>query len=290
MTIKKILAVYSGSSTDDATMMSALKIAQGFGAHITAICATSSVDIPGVFDILPEENSRLLLEQLQARERQREEEAYDHFNNFVGRQGLEFLHTPQPRTEPSVNWESIDGQLSHIVARRGGAFDLIVIGKPEDASDGTTLMQLETIETALFSTGRPVLITPPGTPKTLGETVLIGWNRSAQSARAFHAAKALLLQRAKKVRILSVTTGAKDGPSAAEIADNLAWHGIDCDVRELSPDNRSVGAVLLAEAEAIGADLVVMGAYTHSRLRRLLLGGVTKHLLSYTRIPLFMAH
>ena len=151
-------------------------------------------------------------------------------------------------------------------------------------------MKQEAIEAGLFSTGRPVLIAPPQVAQTLGETVLIGWNRSAQSARAFHAAKALLLKQAKKVRILSITTGAKNGPTAAEIADNLAWHGIDCDVRELSPDNRSVGAVLLAEAEAFNADLVVMGAYTHSRLRQLLLGGVTKHLLSNTTIPLFMAH
>lgn len=290
MTIKKILVVYSGSDTDEATMMGAVQMAQEFGAHITAICATSSVNVPGVLDILPEENSRVLLDQLQAQERRREEEAYENFNSFVKRQGLEYLHTPAPRTEPSVSWESLDGQLSHVVARRGGAFDLIVIGQPEEASDGTTLVQLETIESALFSTGRPVLIMPPDTLKTLGETVLIGWNRSAQSARAFHAAKALLLQRAKKVRILSVTTGAKNGPPATEVADNLAWHGIDCDVIELSPDNRSVGAVLLAEADALGADLVVMGAYTHSRLRQLLLGGVTKHLLSNTRIPLFMAH
>jgi nucleotide-binding universal stress UspA family protein len=149
---------------------------------------------------------------------------------------------------------------------------------------------IQTVESALFSTGRPVLIAPPEPPKTLGETVLIGWNRSAQSARAFHAAKALLLDNAKQVRILSVTTGAKNGPSAEDIADCLAWRGIKAEIREFSPDNRSIGAVLLAEAGAIGADLIVMGAYTHSRLRQILLGNVTKHVLTHATVPLFMAH
>ena len=132
----------------------------------------------------------------------------------------------------------------------------------------------------------------------LGEEILardmlqqLAWiDLMQRPSRAFHAAKVLLLQRAKKVRILSVTTGAKDGPPADEIADNLAWHGIDCEVLELSPDNQSVGTVLLAEASAIGADLLVVGAYTHSRLRQLLLGGVTRNLLSNATIPLFMAH
>ena len=89
---------------------------------------------------------------------------------------------------------------------------------------------------------------------------------------------------------MSVTTGAKEGPAAQEIADNLAWHGIEADIRELSPDSQSVGAVLLAEASAIGADLVVMGGYTHSRFRQIVFGGVTNHVLTHATVPVFLAH
>lgn len=290
MTVKKILAVYSGVDTDNSIISNAFNVAQGFGAHITAICANSAIDASGVSEILPEVNSRSLLDELQAREQRKEEATYANFNSFVKREGLDFLKAPQSTNNVSVSWETVDFQLQKVVARRGGAFDLIVIGQPANKSDGVNLVIQGVIEVALFSTGRPVLIAPQQVTQTLGETVLIGWNRSAQSARAFHAAKTLLLQRAKKVRILSVTTGAKDGPPATDIADNLARHGIDCDVRELSPDNRSVGAVLLAEADAFGADLVVMGAFTHSRFRQFLLGGVTNHLLKNTQLPLFMAH
>ena len=145
-------------------------------------------------------------------------------------------------------------------------------------------------EAALFATGRPVIITPPEPPRQIGETVLIAWNRGAQAARAFHAAKALLLDRAQRVRILSITTGAKQGPPASEIAANLDWHGIEADVVELSPDYRSVGEVLLAQASAINADLLVMGAFSHSRLRQLILGGVTKFVFEQSPLPVLMAH
>jgi nucleotide-binding universal stress UspA family protein len=147
-----------------------------------------------------------------------------------------------------------------------------------------------TTEAALFATGRPVIITPPEPPQRIGETVLIAWNRGAQAARAFHAAKALLLDRAQRVRILSITTGAKQGPPASEIAANLDWHGIEADVVELSPDYRSVGEVLLAQASAINAELLVMGAFSHSRLRQLILGGVTKFVFEQSPLPVLMAH
>jgi nucleotide-binding universal stress UspA family protein len=290
MTVKKILVVYSGTGSDDATMSSAVHVAKGFAAHITAICPASADNVLGGLDFVPEEGSRALLDELEARERRREEDAFASFNRFVEREGLEYLDTPRHSDVVSVSWEAIDAPMHNVVERRGGSFDLIVVGQPGHDSSITRYMKQKIIEAAAFSTGRPVLVAPQAPPRTLGETVLIGWNRSAQASRAFHAAKVLLLQRAKKVRILSVTTGAKDGPPADEIADNLAWHGIDCEVRELSPDNQSVGTVLLAEASAISADLLVVGAYTHSRLRQLLLGGVTRNLLSNATIPLFMAH
>ena len=117
---------------------------------------------------------------------------------------------------------------------------------------------------------------------------MIGWNRSAQAARAVHAALPML-ERAGDVVILSVETGAKRGPSAEQMARYLAWHEVKAEVREFAPDNRSVGEVLLAEAEAAECDLLVTGAYSHSRLRDLLLGGVTRHVLAEADIPVLLA-
>ena len=208
------------------------------------------------------------------------------FDEFVETHSVMLTDKPVATAEPSASWLSVEGHPADIISELGGAHDLIVIGQPRE----TQSMGRITTEAALFATGRPVIITPPDPPEQIGETVLIAWNRGAQAARAFHAAKTLLLDRAKRVRILSITTGAKQGPPASEIATNLEWHGIEADVVELSPDYRSVGEVLLAEASAINADLLVMGAFSHSRLRQLILGGVTKFVFEQSPLPVLMAH
>ena len=89
---------------------------------------------------------------------------------------------------------------------------------------------------------------------------------------------------------MSVTTGAKLGPSAEDIAANLAWYGISAEVLEIAPDHRSVGEVVLAEASTMGADLLVMGAYSHSRIREIILGGVTQHVITNATLPVFITH
>ena len=86
-----------------------------------------------------------------------------------------------------------------------------------------------------------------------------------------------------------VTTSAKQGPEPEEIAANLAWHDVDAEVKKLPPDYRSVGEVLLDEAAEIGADLLVMGAYSQSRLRDRVPGGVTKAILTHADVPVLMA-
>ena len=287
MMIKNIFAVPMNSPTRDSVMASALHVARKVGAHISTVYVEGPPEFPEQFGLLPHRSRDALLHQIRTEQDRKVEEAHSNYADFVQREGLPEQEMPRLSDDASISWEVAKGQTPDVVARRGGAYDLIVIGKPTSDTEHADIL---IAESAVFSTGRPVLISPPEPPKTFGETVLIGWNRSAQSARAYHAAKVLLLERAKKVRILSVTTGAKNGPSAEEIADNLVWHGIEAEIREFSPDHRSVGAVLLAEANAIGADLIVMGAYTHSRLRQMLLGGVTKHVLTNATAPIFMAH
>ena len=287
MTLKNILTGLRDPQTQESVMHSALLVARGFGAHIAALYVKAPPQIPGQFELLPVDTMEDLLDRFHSEEDRKAEDAHAAYQDFVQREGLPERTEAALSRDVSVGWEAVEGYTPDVVARRGGAFDLVVIGSPAGDTESAAIL---TVEAALFSTGRPVLIVPPEVPEKLGETVLIGWNRSAQAARAFHTAKALLLERAKKVRILSVTTGAKEGPSAEDIADNLAWHGIEAEIREFSPDHRSVGTVLLLEADAIGADLVVMGAYTHSRLRQMLLGGVTKYVLENAKMAVFMAH
>jgi len=293
MTVRSILTVLVGGEGDAAALGCSVRVARHSGAHIAAVSAVSSNGAVGDLGLLPEEGGSAVMLEFEKRAKERATRARAAFDTFVRTEAVTISDRPKLEDNVTASWEEIDDAPDSVVEHLGGAYDLIVVGQPERVSGGMAgsgLLNEQIFETATFSTGRPVLVAPAKTPAMLGETVLIGWNRSAQAARAFHASKALLLNRARRVRIVSVTTGAKDGPPAERIAENLAWHGIDCDVRELSPDNRSVGTVLLAEASAIGADLLVAGAYTHSRLRQLLLGDVTQSLLAEAEIPLFFAH
>ena len=289
MTTKSILAVLISPDTDQSVLHCAGTLASAFNAHIAV---THIRDLPrptamiGYEGIQPYINDELEAE-LRSRADALEAASRANFDAFVEHSGFEIRTEPRLLDHPTVSWESVEGYGPDIVGRRGGAYDIIVLGRP---AGGASNLDLLSVEAALFATGRPVLIAPHDAPAAIGEKVLIGWNRSGPAARAFHAAKSLLLERAQRVRLLSVTTGAKQGPPAEDICSNLAWHGIQAEIRELSPDYRSIGEVLLAEASAIGADLVVMGAYSHSRLRQMILGGVTQHVRSNAAIPVFMAH
>ncbi len=288
MTIKRILALPVDQKSRKGVLDTALRIAGNFNAHIDvafvkhiplsyADTAGDEMSVQITADLLQNRNNEL--EQL-------ETELRALFDSFVESNQVLLSDSPIGADQPTASWVAMENHPADAIGQYGGAYDLIVTGQPDAAQ---SMGQLTT-ESALFSTGRPVVIAPEAPPEHIGETVLIAWNRGAQAARAFHAAKALLLDRAKRVRILSITTGAKQGPPASEVAANLQWHGIDADVVELSPDYRSVGEVLLAKASAISADLLVMGAFSHSRLRQLILGGVTKHVFDNAELPVLMAH
>ena len=194
---------------------------------------------------------------------------------------------PSPSTRPSVSCREIDEPITELVGHVGGVSDLVVVARPSEAHDDPVKT---VIGRALFATGRPVLMASSSVPETLVGKVLVGWNRSIQAGRGVTSALPFLL-RARSVEIVSIATGAKQGPSAQELADYLAWHGIEPEVKEIpAEEHRAVGDILLGEVDTSGADMLVMGAYSHSRLREMLWGGVTKYIVSHARIPVLMAH
>lgn len=168
----------------------------------------------------------------------------------------------------------------------GRVFDLIVVGRP-DGSNGQT--RLSTVEAALFETGRPVLIAPATPARSLGETAVIAWNRSTETARAVLGAMPLL-RKAKRIVVLELDDWGVPGPSGSELARHLRMHDLPAEaITAADPSNRP-GETILKEAAALGCDLLVKGAYTQSRLRQMFFGGATSHILSNTTMPVLMAH
>jgi nucleotide-binding universal stress UspA family protein len=147
-----------------------------------------------------------------------------------------------------------------------------------------------TLEAGLFESGRPVLIAPPTPPKQLGENVLIAWNCSTEQARTTAFAMPLL-RRAQKVTVLTVEGATVPGPTGAQMARSLKLNGIPAESIALKGERgRNAGDVILARARELGCDLLIKGAYTQSRIRQMIFGGTTRHILAHANLPVLMAH
>jgi len=189
----------------------------------------------------------------------------------------------------SASFNVVTGREDEIVASRGRLADLIVVGQPR--TDEETRAPL-TLEAALRETGRPVLLVPPSARGVMAEflTIAIAWNGSTEASRAVSYALPYL-EAAQRVVIISVEEGRPAGPSAQDLAQYLACHGIGAETVSLGDgDGRSAGKSVLAEAAKVSANMLVMGAYTRSRMRRLIFGGVTSEVLAHTEVPVWMVH
>ena len=168
----------------------------------------------------------------------------------------------------------------------GRLFDVIVVGRPGRDADSPSM---STLEAALFDTGRAILIVPPAPPETLGERVVIAWNGSSETARTV-ALGLPLLTRAERVVVVTVDSGKVPGPTGADLARYLERAGVPAEAVDVAAGRRSAGEAMLDEAETRGADLLIKGGYTRSRLRQTIFGGPTSHILANARLPVFMAH
>ncbi|MDQ1079977.1 universal stress protein [Pseudoroseomonas cervicalis] len=189
-------------------------------------------------------------------------------------------------------WRRPEGDTAAVVALHARYADLVVLGQPQPG--GAAPMAGLVLGEALFGSGRPLLVVPyAGRFEALGREVLVGWNASAQASRALHDALPLL-QAAARISILSVNP--ERGPDAhgaepgADIARHLARHGLSVTAEQLVTPEIAEADTLLNRAAELGADLLVLGGYGHSRLRELVLGGVTRRLLREMTVPVLLSH
>jgi len=151
------------------------------------------------------------------------------------------------------------------------------------------------VEDVLMTAGRPLLVVPyAGRFETVGTNALVGWTRTREAARAVHDALPLLAP-AATVTVLTVESGRAASDTevlpTADIAEHLARHGLNVSAaRSVVSDGLSPADVLLDYASDLGADLLVVGGYGHSRTRQMIMGGVTRGLLLHMTLPVLMSH
>ncbi|HLW27229.1 MAG TPA: universal stress protein [Kiloniellales bacterium] len=181
-------------------------------------------------------------------------------------------------------WRLVQGRAEVELAERGLLFDLLIVAQPRPEKQGLSTSGLEA---GLFDVGGPLLVVPREFSGPVGHNVLVAWNGRREAARAITAALPML-QRAKQVTVVSIEETAR-AADPGQAAHRLALHHIQAEAHRIAGD-LPAGEALLKEARERQADLIVMGAYGHSRLRQFVVGGVTRRLLAETPVPLLMAH
>ncbi|MBL8670812.1 MAG: universal stress protein [Alphaproteobacteria bacterium] len=182
-------------------------------------------------------------------------------------------------------WREQPTSVPFAIGMSGRTADLIVVPQP----GALPKMPESAFEDALFESGRPVLVSPQGQRGNIGKRIVIAWNASTESARTT-ALSMPFLRRAEAIEVISVEGAMVEGPSGTELAEALRRHGLPVTARHHLPGTKAAGQALADEAVAWGADLIVKGAYTQSRLRQLIFGGVTRHLILASPIPVLFSH
>jgi nucleotide-binding universal stress UspA family protein len=193
------------------------------------------------------------------------------------------------------DWHQVDGDPTYTVLDYGRVVDLVVLAQP---AKNAPLITREISDKVPLAMGRPVLFVPTtGFSGPLGKRVLVAWKNTREAARAVNDALPLLTQ-AEQVTVMAVDTPGRattrdDTESkvpCADIALHLARHGVKAEAKRDTTSPESAGERLLDQAQRQGADLIVMGAYGHSRLKEIALGGVTRHMLKHATVPVLMSH
>ena len=187
----------------------------------------------------------------------------------------------------SFGWLDDAPEGEGFVGSYGRVFDITVLSRPDANTIG---LHNRAIESGLFESGRPILLSPPTPPKQIATNIMLHWNCSTEQSRASGFAMPLLHQ-ASQVTVLNVVGGqAVPGPSAEQFLKHLQLNGIPAKLKSVNLDGKSTGEAILAAAKAEGCDLLVKGAFTQSRLRQMIFGGATSHILANAELPVLMAH
>lgn len=189
-----------------------------------------------------------------------------------------------PSTKPGAVWMEKKGSPAKVIGIMGPVADLLVVSRP--ATKGGKLAQLF-VSAALLKSSRPILVLPQNKKTTVGKRISIAWNQSAESARAV-AAAIPLLQQAENISIISCGPETQAGPKSGQLAAYLKYWGIKSN--RVSTPGKDVTKELLAAYKSTKSDLMVMGAYSRSRMSRLIFGGVTEYMLKRATIPVLMLH
>jgi nucleotide-binding universal stress UspA family protein len=282
MQLKDILVHLDATARSDVRLGVALNLARQHGAHLSALYVVDLVLPAGFAGGFGDGGAGIgpMLDRLRDEALAEAAAVETRYRETIQREGV------------AGEWRLIEGIGPEVDALHARYADLLVLGQQDPEGEAPSAGII--IERALFTSGRPVLIVPfAGAFPTVGKRALIGWNASRESSRAVHDALPLL-RHADGVTVFSVNPrpgyDAHGGMPGADIALHLARHGVKVEASRTVSEEVGEGDVLLNHAADTAADLLVMGAYGHSRVREFIAGGVTRTILQRMTLPVLMSH
>ncbi|HUD51371.1 universal stress protein [Parvibaculum sp.] len=291
---KTILIPTMGLSSDPAALEAALLVARGFSGHLECVHVRPDpqqilIQAAG-YDMGMGMGTQMvmgdLIDVLQREDQKRTERAQKTFEAFCKREELPIAARPTGEAGVTAAWREVSGRESDILVAEARTHDLTVLG------NATALggMVREAAGTVLVNSGRPILLLPAKAPKKMGKSIAIAWKASPEAARAVAAAMPLLTA-AARVTIVSIAENEDETASGADaLSASLRWHGINAEISYMAHPAGSIHDTILRAAADAKADLLVMGAYGHSRLSEFVFGGFTRHVLGGAVLPTLLAH
>jgi nucleotide-binding universal stress UspA family protein len=272
--IKTILVPADETPALEIALVSALELGRRFGSHLDVlhVRADSTSFLPLAGEGLTASMIEEIKSALEKAMEDRESKARAIYRRLCAETGA------------SASWRVAIGSKPDILAAASRLCDLVVVGRPDGSAD---LSWRQVLHAILFEGGRPLLLLPRDPLPLFDAPAVVAWNGSTQAAHAVTAALPFL-RLAKQTGILAA--GAIDTyASTAGVIAYLARHNVEAVAREFEPGYAPIGQSLLEQSHQFHAHLLVMGAYGHSRLREIVLGGATRELLVRADIPIVMA-
>jgi nucleotide-binding universal stress UspA family protein len=286
MSVRKFLLPVNSSASAEAALHAGLMLAKMWSAHLLVLHIKT--DAREIAPLAGEGLSGAMIEEMMsATERESGARALNLrtlFEAATEEHAVMAGDAVRGRNEPSASFAVMYGREEEVIAHQARLADLTIVPHPQTGED---VASADALHAVLFDSGRPVLMAPVVRQATIGKRVAIAWNGSSFAASALTSVMPFVRQ-ASAVRVLASDEYFRKGPTAEEVVAYFADHGVTADIGRFESINRVVGAGLLAAAADFGADLMSMGAYSTSRLRQLILGGTTRHVLENATLPVLM--
>ena len=277
--LKSILLHLDAASNGAERLQLAGRLAAAHGARLDALYAVLPAVLQYPFAFGGEGQAAALLMSYETEQRERVKTAFEHARQAGG-------------AAVNATWLETTDEPVHAFTRQAWAADLLVLAQHDPAPKAYSGVPPDFAAAVLIESGKPGLVMPYiGVGNTLGQSVLIAWKPTPESARAVTAALPIL-QRAKRVHVTVWQESADAGSQGAPVAIEpyLHHHGIAATVHRGGRPTRELGELLLSQAADLQADLLVMGCYGHGRAREWMLGGATRTVLRAMTVPVLMTH